>query len=71
MNIKQAFAFLRECLGPDRACAHHIMVTPQYYEAMRNGRVNISRRMEDYIILKALALKSNPNCQQTRKGALE
>lgn len=53
MDIKHAFSVLRTRLGPDRACANHIGVTPQHYEAMRNGRVNIPQRTADYIILKA------------------
>ena len=60
MDIKKAFSVLRERLGPDRACAGHVGVSPQHYEAMRNGRVNIPQRTADYIILKASELESGP-----------
>lgn len=61
MDIKQAFSVLRARLGPDRACANHIGVTPQHYEAMRNGRVKIPQRTADYIILKASELEPSPS----------
>lgn len=59
MDIKHAFAVLRDRLGPDRACASYIGITPQHYEALRNGRVNIPPRTADYICLKASQLESD------------
>ena len=53
MNIKEAFAALKGRFRTDRACAQYVGLTPQHYEAMRNGRVNIPQRTADYIILKA------------------
>ena len=60
MNIEQAFSVLRERLGTDRMCASHIGVTPQHYNAMKNGRVSIPQRTADYIIMKASELESFP-----------
>lgn len=58
MDIKHAFAVLREQLGPDRACARYIGITPQHYEALRNGRAKIPPRTADYICLKAAQIES-------------
>lgn len=68
MNIQQAFLFLREKLGSDKNVARYVMMTPQHYEAMRNERVKITPRMENYIVLKALELK---NCLNANKPEWE
>ncbi len=56
MNIQEAFSFLRARLGSDRKCARFVGMTPQHFEALRNGRANIPRRTADYICLKASGL---------------
>lgn len=67
MNIQQAFLFLREKLGSDKNVARYVMITPQHYEAMRNERVKITPRMENYIVLKALELKNCLNANKPEK----
>ena len=58
MDIKQAFLVLRERLGPDKACAEYVRMTPQHYEALRNGRAPIPERTAELIIQKAEKLSS-------------
>ncbi len=53
MDINEAFAALKARYGTDRACANHVGMTPQHFEALRNGRAHISKRTAEFIILKA------------------
>lgn len=57
MDINEAFCALREHFRTDRACARYVGLTPQHFEALRNGRARINRRTADLIILKAMTAK--------------
>lgn len=54
MDINEAFAALKARYGTDRACANHVGMTPQHFEALRNGRAHIKKSTADLIILKAM-----------------
>lgn len=60
MTIQEAFAVLRTKFGPDRECARFIGISPQHYEALRNGRANIPQRTAEYILLKAAEAEALP-----------
>lgn len=53
MTIQEAFQILRQLFRTDRRCAELVGMSPQHYEALRNGRVAMPKRTADFIILKA------------------
>lgn len=58
--LQKVFDTLRLKLGSHSAAARTLGINRDHYRAMRNGRVNIPQRTEDYIILKASELDSGP-----------
>ena len=54
MDINEASAALKARYRTDRACANHVGMTPQHFEALRNGRAHIKKSTADLIILKAM-----------------
>ena len=53
MNLNTAFEELAEKHGSHSAAASAIGYTAEHYRAIRNGRVKVSQRVAQYIILKA------------------
>ena len=53
MTIKEAHEILRQKKGTYGAVAEYLGMTRDHYCALRNGRRNLPKRTEDYIILKA------------------
>lgn len=53
LTLPDAYARLRDHFGTHGAAAKHLGITEQHYNALRNGRANMSNRTADYILLKA------------------
>ena len=53
MNLNTAFEELAAKYGSHSAAADAIGYTTEHYRAIRNGRVKVSQRVAQFIILKA------------------
>ena len=53
LTLPDAYALLRDHFGTHGAAAKHLGITEQHYNALRNGRANMSIRTADYILMKA------------------
>lgn len=53
MNLEQAFDIIKSKLGTDQRCAKFLLITEGYFNAMRNGRVKVTKKNEAWIISKA------------------
>ena len=53
LTLPDAYARLRDHFGTHGAAAKHLGITEQHYNALRNGRANMSIRTADYILMKA------------------
>ena len=60
MNLNTAFEKLFTKHGSHSAAASAIGYTTEHYRAIRNGRVKVSQRVAQYIILKAAELSPVP-----------
>ena len=60
LTLPDAYARLREHFGTHGAAAKHLGMTEQHYNALRNGRANMSIRTADYILLKAQEVTDHP-----------
>ena len=60
LTLPEAYARLREHFGTHGAAAKHLGMTEQHYNALRNGRANMSIRTADYILLKAQEVTDHP-----------
>lgn len=53
MTLSEAYALLRKHYKSHGAAAKNLGMTQQHYNALRNGRANMRKQTEDYILLKA------------------
>ena len=53
MNLEQAFDMLKNKLGTDRHCAEYLLITQNYFNGLRKGRVKASKKTEVWIISMA------------------
>lgn len=53
LTLPDAYARLRDHFGTHGAAAKYLGMTEQHYNALRNGRANMSLRTADYILMKA------------------
>lgn len=56
MDFKQAVDFLHTKLGSYRKVAIYLDMSETHLYAMRTGRVNLPKKTEEYVILKAKAM---------------
>ena len=54
MNLNEAFEKLALKYGSHTAAAEAIGYTPEYYRMLRNGRADVNKRAENYILNAAM-----------------
>lgn len=57
MDFKQAVDFLHTKLGSYRKVAIYLDMAETHLYALRTGRANLPKKTEEYVILKAKALR--------------